>query len=30
VISEAANSRIKMQLFEDPSTALRWIRKEID
>jgi hypothetical protein len=30
VISEAVNSRIRMQLFEEPATALRWIRGEID
>ena len=29
LISEAVNARIKMQLFEDPTTALRWIRGEI-
>lgn len=30
LISEAVNSRIRMQLFEDPVTALKWIRGEID
>jgi hypothetical protein len=30
LISEAVNARIKMQLFEDPTTALRWIRGEIE
>jgi hypothetical protein len=30
LISEALNARIKMKLFEDPATALRWIRGEIE
>jgi hypothetical protein len=30
LISEAVNARIKMQLFDDPATALRWIRGEIE
>ena len=30
LISEAVDARIKMQLFEDPATALRWIRGEIE
>jgi hypothetical protein len=30
LISEAVNARIKMQLFEDPATALRWVRGEIE
>jgi hypothetical protein len=30
LISEAVNARIKMQLFEDPAMALRWIRGEIE
>jgi len=30
LISEAVNARIRMQLFEDPRTALRWIRGEIE
>lgn len=28
LISEAVNSRIRMQLFEDPVAALRWIREK--
>ncbi|MGH8176040.1 MAG: hypothetical protein ACREV5_07270 [Steroidobacter sp.] len=30
LISEAVNARIRMQLFDDPVMALRWIRGEID
>jgi hypothetical protein len=30
VISEAVDSRIRIKLFEEPSSALRWIRGEID
>src|SRR5262245_38395558 len=30
LISEAVASRIKMQLFESPVLALRWVRGEID
>jgi hypothetical protein len=30
VISEAVDARIRMKLFEDPASALRWIRGEND
>lgn len=30
VISEAVSENIRMQLFEDPHMALRWVRREID
>ena len=30
VISEAVDARIKIKLFEDPASALRWIRGESD
>lgn len=30
VISEACGVRIKMQMFDDPQQAMRWIRREID
>lgn len=30
VISEAVNARIKMKLFEEPASALRWIRGQDD
>jgi hypothetical protein len=30
VISEAVGVRIKMQMFDDPQRAMRWIRREVD
>ena len=30
VISEVVSDNIRMQLFEDPQMALRWVRREID
>jgi hypothetical protein len=30
VISEALGTRIRMQMFDDPQQALRWIRREVD
>jgi hypothetical protein len=30
IISEAVGSDIKLRLFEDQATALRWVRRELD
>jgi hypothetical protein len=30
VISEAVGTRIRMQLFEDPQSALHWVRGQLD
>jgi hypothetical protein len=30
VISEAVNARVRIKLFDEPSSALRWARGEID